>query len=349
MPAGTIPGPKESPLTHAMAMWEKVASGKIKSVWVSTTNPFQTVPNLGKFVDRIRQKTEGLLIVSDVYPTATTELGDVVLPSSMWVEKEGMFGNSERRTHHFDKLVDAPGEARSDVWQFVEVARRMGYEKLFPKAWDEHLERHIYDDYRKCTLGTKHDVATYEELKATRGMRWPVIDGKETRWRSNAKYDSYANAESPHGIDFYGKKDHKAIIFARPYEAPAESPAADYPFWLCTGRVLEHWHSGAMTRRADVLDDLEPEGFAAMNPREIAKQGLQAGQMISVSTRRGTIEALLRSDREVADGMVFIPFCFNESPANRLTNPMLDPYGKIPEFKFCAAKVEAAVQQEAAE
>ena len=108
---------------------------------------------------------------------------------------------------------------------------------------------------------------------------------------------------------------------------------------LTTGRVLEHWHTGAMTRRAMVLDDIEPEGFAAMNPREIEKQGLEPGQMISVQTRRGRIEALLRADREVADGMIFMPFCFNESPANALTNPMLDPYGKIPEFKFCAARV----------
>ena len=149
--------------------------------------------------------------------------------------------------------------------------------------------------------------------------------------------------------DGFPTPDGRGRIVPTDLRAPDEVPDADYPMVLTTGRVLEHWHTGAMTRRAEVLDELEPEGFAAMNPYEIDRQGLRAGQMIQVSTRRGTIDALLRSDREVADGMVFIPFCFNESPANRLTNPMLDPYGKIPEFKFCAAKVSSAVQKEAAE
>ena len=118
---------------------------------------------------------------------------------------------------------------------------------------------------------------------------------------------------------------------------------------LTTGRLLEHWHTGAMTRHSAVLDEIEPEGIAAMNGRQIEKLGLEPGQMIEVETRRGTISAILRLDRDVADNMVFVPFCFNESPANRLTNPQLDPFGKIPEFKFCAARVGAAQQREAAE
>ena len=149
--------------------------------------------------------------------------------------------------------------------------------------------------------------------------------------------------------DGFPTEDGRGRIVPADLRAPDEVPDEDYPMVLTTGRVLEHWHTGAMTRRANVLDDIEPEGFAAMNPREIAKQGLEPGDVINVATRRGTIEALLRADREVADGMVFIPFCFNESPANRLTNPMLDPYGKIPEFKFCAAKVSRASVSEAAE
>ena len=126
-------------------------------------------------------------------------------------------------------------------------------------------------------------------------------------------------------------------------------PDEEYPMVLTTGRLLEHWHTGAMTRRSDVLDDLEPEGIAAMNGHQIAKMGLVAGQMVEVETRRGTIQAILREDREVADDMIFVPFCFNEAPANRLTNPQLDPYGKIPEFKFCAARIGPAKAREAAE
>ena len=145
--------------------------------------------------------------------------------------------------------------------------------------------------------------------------------------------------------------DGRARIVPADLVPPSEVPDAEYPLVLTTGRLLEHWHTGAMTRRAGVLDAIEPRGIATMNPREIARHGFTQGDMIAVETRRGTVEAILRADREVADGMVFMPFCFVESPANRLTNPMLDPYGKIPEFKYCAARVSAIDQMatEAAE
>lgn len=129
-----------------------------------------------------------------------------------------------------------------------------------------------------------------------------------------------------------------------------EVPDEEYPLVLTTGRMLEHWHTGAMTRRAGVLNAIEPYGIAAMNPYEIQRQGLAVGATVTIETRRGVVEAILRADREVADGMVFMPFCFNESPANKLTNPMLDPYGKIPEFKYCAARVAPLAERiEAAE
>jgi len=139
--------------------------------------------------------------------------------------------------------------------------------------------------------------------------------------------------------DRFPTEDGRGKIVPADLLAPDEVPDQEYPMVLTTGRLLEHWHTGAMTRRSQVLDDIEPEGIAAMNGREIKKQGLKSGQLIEVSTRRGTIEAVLREDREVADGMIFMPFCFVESPANRLTNAALDPFGKIPEFKFCAAKI----------
>jgi len=134
-------------------------------------------------------------------------------------------------------------------------------------------------------------------------------------------------------------EDGRARIVPADLLPPDEVPDAEYPLVLTTGRMLEHWHTGAMTRRAGVLDAIEPQGIAAMNPYEIQRRGLAIGDMIQVATRRGSVEAILRADREVADGMVFMPFCFNESPANALTNPMLDPFGKIPEFKYCAARV----------
>ena len=139
--------------------------------------------------------------------------------------------------------------------------------------------------------------------------------------------------------DGFPTADGRARIVAADLKPPAELPDEDFPLVLTTGRLLEHWHTGAMTRPASILDAIEPDGFAAMNPREIERHGMRAGDAIAVETRRGTVTARLRADREVADGMVFMPFCYTESPANRLTNPMLDPYGKIPEFKFAAARV----------
>ena len=148
----------------------------------------------------------------------------------------------------------------------------------------------------------------------------------------------------------YLSADGRGRIVPADLLPPDEVPDADYPLVLTTGRLLEHWHTGAMTRRAGVLDAIEPQGIASMNPREIGRRGLQQGEMIAIETRRGTVEAILRADREVADGMVFMPFCFNESPANMLTNPMLDPFGKIPEFKYCAARIVApSTTREAAE
>ena len=144
--------------------------------------------------------------------------------------------------------------------------------------------------------------------------------------------------------DGFPTADGRGKIVPADLLPPDEVPDAEYPLVLTTGRLLEHWHTGSMTRRAGVLDAIEPVGIAAMNPRDMQKRGLHQGDRITVETRRGVLEAILRADREVAEGSVFMPFCFAESPANRLTNPKLDPFGKIPEFKYCAARVERAQQ-----
>lgn len=343
LPAGTIPGPAESPLTHATAMWDKFGQGKIKSVWVNTTNPFQTLPNVKHFVDQIRSQPDTFMIVSDAYPTVTVKAADVVLPSACWVEKEGMFGNTERRTHHFAKLVEPPGQARPDVWQFVEVARRMGYEHLFPRAWDEHLERHLYEDYRKCTLGTAHDVASYEQLLETRGVRWPVVDGRETRWRYNAADDPYAKPKYDDGIDFYGKKKtHRAVIFARPYEPPMESPDDEYPYWLCTGRVLEHWHTGTMTRRVPQLHRAVPEALCYLNAEDAAAIGVKKGAKVRLVSRRASIEMVYSAATRirVPRGTVYVPFFDEDKLINELLPWAIDPMSKQPDYKKSAVRVE---------
>jgi nitrate reductase NapA len=344
LPPNTIPSPTDSPLTHAVDLWDKLASGAIKSVWISVTNPFQTLPNLDRFRPGIGTN-KPFIVCSEIYPTVSTEFADVVLPSACWVEKEGMFGNSERRTQHFAKLVEPPGEARADVWQFVEVARRMGFGNLFPAEWDGQLEKSLYDEYRLCTLGTHHDIASYEELVAARGLRWPVVNGQETPYRFNAAYDPFVDPNAPDGIEFYGKPDGRAVVWARPYEAPPEVPDATYPFWLCTGRVLEHWHSGTMTRRVPDLHRAVPEARVYLNDQDAAALGIATGDLVRITSVRGSLDlaAELECRIRCPQGTVYVPFFDEGKLINAVTLGAIDPMSKQPDYKKCAVKVEKVV------
>jgi nitrate reductase NapA len=238
------------PTHHTVSMFRALDRGDIRFMWVQVTNPMVTMPNLNRY--RAGAEKEGrFLVVSDVYPTPTTEVADVILPAALWIEQEGMFGNSERRTQHFDRILDPPGEAMSDTWQLIEVARRLGYGELFPWAEETHIAE-IWEEYRRFHDHPEHRMAPYDLLRQRPGVMWPFVNGEEVKWRYNTTTDPAADAE--HGeFDFYGKPDHRAWIWLRPYEAPPEWPDEEFPFWLCTGRVLEHWHTGSMTRRIPTL------------------------------------------------------------------------------------------------
>ncbi len=340
LPDGTI-DPK--PGYHTVEMFRALDRGDIKVMWVQVTNPFQTMPNLKRFRDGKKAKPDDtFLIVSDVYPTPTTELADLILPSSLWVEKEGCFGNSERRTQQWDQLAKPPGEAKPDVWQVVEVARRMGFENLFPET--ETLERDLYTEYREFTVGKGKDVAEYDALRAVPGLRWPVVDGRETAWRYVPQYDPYA--EKGKRIDFYGQKTngHRAVIWFRPWEPAAEVPDAAYPFWLCTGRVLEHWHSGSMTRRVKELHQAVPETYVELHPEDASAAGITDGAMVRLTSRRGsiTLKAAIDARAAVQRGQVFVPFFDENVPINDLTLDAFCPISKEPDYKKCAIKVEKA-------
>jgi nitrate reductase NapA len=255
---GTIP-PK--PTYHAVDMFQALADGRIKVFWSMITNPFHEFAHLNKYRKRVLEN-DSFIVVSEVYPTRSTEVADVVLPSAMWVEKEGAYGNAERRTQFWKKMVEPPGEAKSDLWQLVEFAKRMGLGGLFNYSAAQfpilntqtasdasiclgvHLEKALWEEYRQFGLGHGHDLAPYDAYHSTRGLRWPVVNGKETLIRYKGGSDPFV--EEGRDVHFYGKKNEggKATVWLRPYEPPAETPDTDYPFWLCTGRVLEHWHSG---------------------------------------------------------------------------------------------------------
>src|SRR6185503_5877292 len=250
------------------------------------------------------------------------------LPASAWPEKTGTVTNTNRQVQMGRKALDVPGDTRDDMLIIVEIAKRLGLD------WQYTHPREVFAEMKLAMPSL--DNITWERLEREDSVTYPCDapdkPGNEIVFGSGFP--------TPTGR---AKLVPAAII------PPAEEPDAEYPMVLTTGRQLEHWHTGAMTRRASVLDEIEPEAVASLAPGELRRLGIDAGDPVRVTTRRGAIELKARADSAVAPGMVFIPFCYAEAAANVLTHPRLDPIGKIPEFKFCAAKVEPLAARAAAE
>ncbi len=338
IPEGTI-SPK--PGYHTLDMFRAFARGDVKVMWIQVTNPWVTIPNL----DRIqRQPGDGrFVVVSEIYPTPTTEIADLVLPAAAWVEREGVFGNSERRTQQWDQIIEPPGEAKEDAWQIMEVAKRMGMGHLFPWPEDD-WHQPMYEEYRSFTLGTGKDLASYEQLRETRGMLWPVVDGKETRYRYAAGHDPYVKKDA--GVHFYKAKGYgeKAAFWLRPYHPPAEVPDDEYPYWLSTGRVLEHWHTGSMTRRVRQLHQAVTEAYVEINRADASELGVKTGDRVRVVSRRGSVELAAEIDGrgKPPRGSVFVPFFDESKLINKVTLDAMDNISKEPDYKKCAVRIERA-------
>ncbi|KKM09544.1 nitrate reductase [Clostridiales bacterium PH28_bin88] len=320
----------------AVALFDAVAKGNIKALWVMCTNPAQSLPNLNAY----RKGMEDcFMVVSEAFhPTETSQLADVVLPSAFWVEKEGFYGNTERRTQHMAKAVEPMGEAKPDAWQIIEVAKRMGYGDLFPYQ----SVKEVFEDYRRATIGTDLQLAPYDRYVKERGLRWPVLDpeGPDTLIRFNSKYDRLAKAE----VDFYGKPDGKAVIYLREARMPAELSDKDYPFVLTTGRVLEQWHTATMTNTVPEINRAMPEAFAELNPDDAARLGIKNGDMVKLVSRRGevVIRATTKGRGTPQPGLVFAVWFDPAKLTNLVTIDAVDPDSKEPEFKVCAVRVEKA-------
>jgi formate dehydrogenase major subunit len=295
-----------------------VHAGQIEGMYIMGENPAMSDPD----VHHARAALAKLkhLVVQDIFLTETAWHADVVFPASAFPEKTGTFTNTDRRVQLGRTALPLPGEARQDLDIIQELARRLGCNWSYPDVGAVYTEMAL-------TMPSLKNIS-WDRLVREGAVTYPT-DGA----------DKPGN-EIIFSAGFPTKSGRGKIVPAN-VVPPDEIPDQDFPYVLSTGRVLEHWHTGAMTRRSSVLDALEPEAVAFMSPRELAKLGAAAGGQIRVSTRRGTIELKARADRDVPPGMVFIPFCYAEAAANLLTNPALDPFGKIPEFKFCAAQVEA--------
>jgi nitrate reductase NapA len=337
IPAGKIPA---KPTYNATEMFRALDRGDIKVVWTQVTNPFQSLPKLNRYRAGARKGDGRFVIVSDMYPTRSTELADVILPSASWVEKEGFFGNAERRGQQWFKMVDPPGEARNDLMQTIDLANRLGYGSLFPY---KYVEKEMFEEYRKFTVGGK-DLAPYEAYVKARGLRWPYVNGKETLWRYAEGHDPYVKPGE--GIKFYKNKanDGKAVIWARPYEPAAESPDKQYPFWLCTGRVLEQWHTGTMTGRVPELKRAYPAAVCEMHPDDAKKLGIKHLQKVKVSSRRGTIilPVDLNGRGKAEKGNIFVAFFDETKMINELCIDAYCPISGEPDYKKCAVKIEKA-------
>ena len=367
LPPGRL-NPK--PGFHAVAMFEGLESGTLKGAWVQVTNPAQSMPNLNELTSKLKER---FLVVSDIYPTVTTDVAEVVLPSACWVEKNGLFGNSERRTQQWFKMVEPPGNARDDVWQMIAVAHRL-YELGFAgmkdmngkflftitdengkeiEAWKwdvfrkHNVDRFLFEEYRPLTHMKQKNVAPYDVLVKNRGLRWPVVQQEDGTWKETSRRfvrgeDPFVNPERE--IDFYwGKVEKgKATILARPYQAPPEMPDKKYPFWLCTGRVLEHWHTGTMTRRVPQLHSAMPKAYVELHPVDAGKLNISTGDKVRITSRRGTIElsAWLNGRSLPAKGSVFVPFFEETALINKVTLHAFCPLSNEPDYKKCAVKIE---------
>lgn len=290
---------------------------EVRGMYVMGENPAMSDPD----TEHTREALAKLehLVVQDIFLTETAAFADVILPASAWPEKDGSVTNTDRRVQLGRKALEMPGEARQDWWIIQEIARRLGLD------WNYGGPADVHEEMRDCMPSMKN--ISWERLQREGIVTYPVAD--EIQLGQDIIFPD--KFPTPSGL---GRLVPTDVL------PPDEVPDAAYPLVLTTGRLLEHWHTGAMTRRAHDLDNLEPDPIVSVSPGDMDRMGLQPGDMVAVSTRRGSIELSARRDSNVPDGLIFIPFCYVEAAANFLTNPALDPYGKIAELKFCAAKLE---------
>jgi formate dehydrogenase major subunit len=294
---------------------------KIRGMYIMGENPAMSDPDL----NHARHALASLehLVVQDIFMTETAWLADVVLPATAWPEKTGTVSNTDRMVQLGQQAIDPPGQAMPDLWIIQQIAARMGLEWNYSGESDGVAE--VYDEMRQA-MHTAISGITWERLQRESSVTYPCL-----------------SADDPGAptvfIDRFDTADGRVSLVPADIIPANERPDADYPFVLITGRQLEHWHTGSMTRRASVLDAIEPMATASLCGDDLQMLGLAPGDVITVQSRRGQVAIHVRRDDGTPKGAVFIPFAYYEAAANLMTNAALDPVGKIPEFKYCAVAV----------
>ncbi|MEQ5869902.1 formate dehydrogenase subunit alpha [Sagittula sp. NFXS13] len=307
----------EEPGLTVVEIIDRVYRGDIKGMYILGENPAMSDPD----VEHARKALAKLnhLVVQDIFLTETANYADVILPAAAMPEKNGTVTNTNRQVQMMRKAVDSPGDAREDWEIIVDLARRIGLD------WDYDHPSQVFAEM-KMSMRSLHHI-TWKRLEQDNAVTYPTFGPDDP-------------GQSVVFADGFPRRAGRAKFTPARVTPPAEVPDESFPMILTTGRQLEHWHTGSMTRRATVLDAVEPEANCSLHPSTLRKLGVEPGGMVRLTTRRGTVEVMARSDRMVAPDMVFLPFAYVEAAANILTNPALDPYGKIPEFKYSAVRVE---------
>ena len=304
---------------------DSIYAGAIKGMYILGENPAMSDPDLNHARAALAKLEH--LIVQDIFITETANYADVILPAAAFAEKSGTVTNTNRQVQMGRPALPPPGEAKEDWWITVELAKRLGL------GWKYTHPSQVFAEMKLS-------------MKSLENITWERLENEDA-----VTYPSLSPEDPGQEIVFaegFPRKDGRAKFTPANIVQPDETPDCDYPLILTTGRQLEHWHTGSMTRRANVLDKVEPEASCSINPEVLEQYKIVPGETIKLSTRRGSIDIMVRSDKAVSKDMIFMPFAFVEAAANLLTNPALDPDGKIPEFKYCAVKIEK-IQNVAAE
>lgn len=327
------------PTKSALPMFRALDRGDIRFLWIQATNPMVSLPNLERY-RRAADKAGAFIVVSEAYPTATSAIADVVLPSALWMEREGVSSTADRRLQHFDLMVPPPGDAMSDAWQMIEVARRLGFGAQFPTERRGHVEQ-LWEEYRRFHDDRQTALPTFTALRATPGAVWPSPGGHDTPRRYAVGTDSNADAKLGR-FDFYGHADHRAWIWLRPNDAPVETPDRGYPLWLNSGPVLEQSGTGTLTQRVPTLHGAVAQAYVELHRDDAKAAGIRDRDRVRVVSRRGSLELEARIEfrSQPQKGQCFIPSFDAAHPVAKLMPDAFCPISGQPEMNLCAVRVE---------
>ena len=312
VPAGSL---DDTPGLTVVEVMHAIKHGDIRGMYVMGENPAMSDPDANHARDALASLDH--LVVQDIFLTETAYLADVILPASAFPEKDGSFTNTDRLVQMGRKAINPPGDAKQDLWIIQELAKRLDLD------WNYAHVSEVFDEMRKT-------------MPSIGGITWERLDREHAvTYPCKAEGDP---GQSVVFVDDFPREGGKARFVPADIIPANERPDAEYPLILITGRQLEHWHTGSMTRRATVLDAIEPDPIALVHPLDLVAMGANPGDVITLASRRGEVQLYARADDSSPQGAIFVPFCYYEAAINKLTNAALDPFAKIPEFKYCAIK-----------